>query len=70
MLLNLKVGEDKLYIIRSKANSFFNSYYNNEGVVKFGKQFEYDPNKYYFIEEDQALIDFAYDVYHYGYSNN
>lgn len=70
VFLNLKVGEEKLYIIKSKASSFFNSYYNNEGVVKFGKQFEYDPNKYYFTEEDQALIDFAYDVYHYGYSNN
>lgn len=68
--LNLKVGEEKLYIIKSKANLFFSSYYNNEGVVKFGKRFEYDPSKYYFIEEDQALIDFAYDVYSYGYSNN
>lgn len=68
--LNLKVGEDKLYIIRTKANAFFNSYYNNNGTVKFGKQFEYNPNKYYFTEEDQNLIDFANDVYHIGYGNN
>ena len=68
--LNLKVGEDKLYIIRTKANNFFKSYYNNEGTIKFGKQFEYNPKKYYFQEEDQALIDFAYDVYKTGYSNN
>ena len=70
VLLNLKVGEDKLYIIKSKANAFFNSYYNNQGKVKFGKNFEYDSSNCYFTEEDRALIDFAYDVYHYGYSNS
>ena len=68
--LNLKVGEDKLYIIRTKANNFFKSYYTNNGITKFGKQFEYNPKNYYFNEQDSELIDFAYDIYQDGYNSD
>ncbi len=66
--LNLKVGEKKFFIIRSKANSFFDTYYSGRGKVVFGKNFTYD-NSYYFNDSDKELIDFAYDVYKYQYSN-
>ena len=68
--LNLKVGEDKLYIIRTKANNFFKSYYTNNVITKFGKQFEYNPKNYYFNEQDSELIDFAYDIYQDGYNSD
>lgn len=66
--LNLKVGEKKFFIIRSKANSFFDTYYSGRGKVVFGKNFTYD-NSYYFNDSDKELIEFAYDVYKYQYSN-
>jgi SNF2 family DNA or RNA helicase len=66
--LNLKIGENKLFVIRSKANSFFNTYYNDSGKVIFGKNFTYDKS-YYFNDSDKELIDFAFNVYNYHYSN-
>ena len=61
--LNLKLGIDKYYVLRTKAYSFFNSYYYSSSNVFFGKNFTYNPNEYYFDESDQELIELANSVY-------
>ncbi len=68
--LNLKIGEKRKYCLKPKANSFFNCYYNNGCSVKFGKEFIYSSDKYYFSDEDKKIIDFAYDIYASQYKNN
>ena len=54
--LSLRIGEERLYSVRS-ATQFFDAYNNNE-VLKFGKNFSYTPNIHYFQDEDKEILDF------------
>lgn len=70
VFLNLKIGTTKFYILKSKANNFFRSYYGGRYEVKFGKDFTYDPSLYYFNDLDQELIEYAYNIYQRGYNSD
>ena len=65
--LKIKLGTDKLYSVSSKYNKFINAYYDNEGEVEFSKYFTYNPQKYYFSEEDSKILDFLHDNVDYRY---
>ncbi len=54
--IRLKIGEDKLYSLNQKLSRFIYAY-DNGGTVKFGKNFVYDPDEYYFGEDDTKLIE-------------
>lgn len=60
----------KKYCLKPKAKAFFDAYYEENEEVKFGKEFIYDKNKYYFSEEDKKILDFAYDIYTDKYNNH
>ena len=62
--LKLKVGYDKLYILTaSKLKKFMRVYESEMGPIELGKFFTYDPNLYYFTDEDKNVLDF---VFNYG----
>lgn len=58
-----KIGEDKMYILNNKLNRFLRSYENKDEVIEFGKNFVYDPSRYYFSEEDDAIFQFLVGYY-------
>lgn len=51
-----KIGFNKLYILKN-LEAFINAK-NFETELKYGQEFIYNPNKYYFSEEDENIIDF------------
>lgn len=55
----LKIGHTKTYVLNTlnKFNDFINAFNNNQ-KYKFGINFTYDPDKYYFNERDLELIKF------------
>ncbi len=59
--LKVKIGTTKLYMMGSKASSFYRVYENGRGKLYFGKEFEYDPEIHYFKEDDEKIIDFLMD---------
>ncbi|MCX7921336.1 MAG: DEAD/DEAH box helicase [Clostridia bacterium] len=59
--LSLKVGDDKLYVVKS-IRKFFESIEKGE-EVQFGKKFSFDPARHTFREEDTPLIDFLKGIY-------
>lgn len=54
--VNFKLGEDKLYSLNSKIDSFLSAYVGRNQIVNFGKSFTYEPNKYYFSKTDEEII--------------
>lgn len=54
--LKVKIGQSKLYSLLGKFNNFSYSYENKE-TFKFGTNFTYDPQKHYFGEQSQKLIE-------------
>lgn len=65
--LSLRIGEERLYSVRS-ATQFFDAY-NNSEELKFGKNFSYTPNIHYFKEEDEKILDFL-NILHENYTEN
>lgn len=53
----LLIGDNKMYVLGSHINAFEKVYKTKKGVVKFGNNFIYDPDKYYFSNESIKLID-------------
>lgn len=64
---NLYVGEKKLYKVGNKYQNFINTYLEQEGSLKFGKEFTYDPEEYYFSKDSEHIINAVID---YNNSNN
>jgi len=60
--IELKIGEDKLYILKD-VEAFCMAVTKKQEIIEYGKQFTYDPRKYYIKEEDKALIDFIKEIY-------
>ena len=50
------IGENKLYNLNNKISKFMPVYEDGEGEVSFGKNFTYNPQKYYFSEENERII--------------
>lgn len=59
----LKMGKDRLYLVRYRLGDVFKCYMENEGEVVFGKQFTYNPNKFFFNKEDEKIIEFLYQCF-------
>ena len=55
--LRFKIGSTKLYMLGSKVNTFIDRYHNG-GEIKFGKDFVYNNQEYFFNNESKRLIDF------------
>ena len=53
--LKVKIGQDKLYSLIGKYNSFREALQNNESYY-FGSNFTYDPKKHYFSEQSLSLF--------------
>ena len=64
--LRFKVGDKKLYVLGNKVNSFIESYHNNRSV-KFGKDFIYNNQDYYFNETSKKLLNFIEMCYYKSY---
>lgn len=58
MMVKFKIGEDRLYNLNNKMTKFLHSYIRKNGTVAFGKCFTYDPSKYFFSNDDKAIIDY------------
>ena len=65
--LNLRVGEDKLYVVKSMKSFFENIKDGQE--IQFSKYFTFSPYKHVFKTEDQEIIDFLMLLYE-NYSMN
>ena len=61
--INLKIGEKRLYNLNNKLRRFLEAYLSNEGIVEFGKNLIYEPNKYYFSKTDETILDFFANIY-------
>lgn len=57
MSVNIRIGENKMYILNSKIGQFLNAYKDGHELV-FGKDFTYSPDRNFFSKEDQDIIDF------------
>ena len=57
-LVKFKIGEDRLYTLNPKLNSFLSSYQQKNETIQFGKNFTYDPTKHYFAKQDEELIEY------------
>ena len=54
--VGLKVGEDKLYVVKN-IKEFFNCYNKSFEPMEFGKKFTYNPYLHCFKEEDLNIIE-------------
>lgn len=54
--VELKVGEDKLYVVKN-MKEFFNCYNKSFDTIEFGKKFTYNPYMHSFKEEDLDIIE-------------
>lgn len=62
--LSFKIGEDKLYTLNNKLNQFLEVYENEEGEVVFGKNFTYEPSRYFFSKTDEAILSYLLSMHH------
>ncbi|MBF8981925.1 SNF2 helicase associated domain-containing protein [Lutibacter sp. B2] len=58
---SLRIGDDKLYVVKSIRN-LIKSIENNDQIY-FGKQFTFDPEKHTFKDKDMQIIDFLREIY-------
>lgn len=65
--LRLRIGEDRLYVVKSMKEFFKSLKYKEE--VKFSKFFTFSPYEHEFKEEDQEIMDFLMLLYE-NYSMN
>ena len=59
LLVSMKLGAERLYNLGSRINEFFEVYASKCGSLVFGKEFEYNPNYYYFDDADTKILDFC-----------
>ncbi|MDR7871298.1 MAG: DEAD/DEAH box helicase [Tissierellaceae bacterium] len=65
--LKLRIGEDRLYSVRS--TSFFFKALTNHENLEFGKNFTFNPNIHIFKEEDQEIFEF-FKILHENFLEN
>ncbi len=56
--LQIRIGEDKKYVLKKYLELFLQVYHDQEGEVEFGQSFTYSYENYIFDETDQNIIDF------------
>ncbi len=61
IIVQLKIGESKLYSLTGKYNNLQEAMENNTSFA-LNKSFTYDPSEYYLSKEDQKLLDYLYDI--------
>jgi len=68
--LTLKVGENRLYVVRNVQN--FLEAYLNEDTLSFGKHFTFDPRVHHFAPADKPVIELLMEMYqwHRSFYNN
>ncbi|MGH4119592.1 SNF2 helicase associated domain-containing protein [Clostridium sp.] len=54
--VELKIGEDKLYVVKN-IKQFFACYNNGLEIIEFGKKFTYNPYLHLFKKEDLNIIE-------------
>ncbi|MBW4828121.1 MAG: DEAD/DEAH box helicase [Clostridiaceae bacterium] len=59
--LNLRVGENKLYVVKN-IKKFFESLENKEEIY-FGKEFTFEPGRHIFKPEDEKIMSFLKLLY-------
>ncbi|WFA08438.1 SNF2 helicase associated domain-containing protein [Tissierella sp. Yu-01] len=67
--VNLKIGEERLYVVKSMAKFLSNIIDNNP--TEFSKNFIFLPDLHYFKDEDKEFIEFLkllYENYEYNYN--
>ena len=63
--VTVKIGKDKKYVLKNKIHNFLEVYNNQNGVVHFGKNFTYDPKKYYFNSDNEKIIKYLDEYFKY-----
>ncbi len=56
--LQIKIGEEKKYVLKKNLELFLQTYHDQEGEVEFGQKFTYRYSDYQFDEIDEKIIDF------------
>jgi SNF2 family DNA or RNA helicase len=60
--LQLKIGEDRLYVVRN-MREFITSYIGNTQEMEFAKGFTFDPKIHHFNEKDEKIIKLIEEIY-------
>ena len=60
--IELKIGEDKTYVVKNMKDFICAVKYKNESI-EYGKEFTFDPLYYEFEEDDQQLINLLIEIY-------
>lgn len=56
--LVLKIGEDKVYVLKKGLEEFLENYPNGREKINFGKNFTYDPMVHFLGKQEEKIIDF------------
>ena len=56
--LQVKIGENKTYVLKRYIKEFYEVYNSQKGDLEFGKNFIYNPKIHYFNEVDNKIIEF------------
>lgn len=56
--LVVKIGMDKLYVLKKQLEDFLECYSMGTGTIEFGKSFSYCAEECYFKKEDEEIIQF------------
>ncbi|MDO5569194.1 MAG: DEAD/DEAH box helicase [bacterium] len=59
--LNLRIGQNKKYIIKNKIDDFLTCYTSKKNKVEFGKGFTYYGDIHYFDESDSKILEYVLD---------
>lgn len=59
--ISLKIGQEKLYVVKSIKKLFESMDYGNE--IVFGKNFTFEPSADYFSDDDKRFIKFLRKIY-------
>lgn len=65
LVINLKIGINKKYVLKSKLKSFLNAYISDE-EYKLGKDFTFDPRCNYFSKENEEILSILYNISEYN----
>ncbi len=66
----LKIGKNKLYKVGKKINHLYTSIVCGEGIVSFGKNFEYDPKIYRISDLDKSILSYLNAKLEYEYNKS
>ena len=61
IIVNFKIGEEKLYNLNHKFSELIRNYGQEDYQIVFGKNFTYDSNKHFFSKSDENIIKYFVD---------